>query len=209
MITCLAVRVGNEYIDDTPRLILNSYYNGIKLNSTDNMDEAKHWPLADRKKVEKWLKTTTKRYEKKIEIEKKDLAEAKQKNNWKVQSLQKRVNGLVRVIAWLNKATIVEIEVEQANYDRRFKLVWMKGWDGNDLKHNGKMQYVHENPKTYCKVCNIKLKKIPHFLMVNGNNYRICVPCLKLRVNAINKAYEDMDDEIKEAIIQEQILGAI
>jgi hypothetical protein len=212
---CFTVKSGDQYIIDRPQVISNSYWDGANILVVEEEDEAKHYKSNSGTK--NWLVGATKRCKKQLQEYENAVAQnqAKQKLNPRHQqyylrgSITRR-DRMQKIVNWLTSAEVVEIDVEFPNHVKTNKLRWIARWRSDNTNHPSNMKMEqHSHSRFHCKACGLKLKNVPFYTMPDGNNTRVCVPCLYLRMDAIKKAYEGMDEDHRESITNEHLLGAI
>ncbi len=200
---CFAVKSGDEFTADIPRPIANRYYDGYHLSTVECDDEAKHYKTATQPKT--WLRANIQRINNTVITTKKELAN--KSNRWYTNSLQRKIDTGKEVLAWLNAATVVELDLERPNYNTDMKLRWNR-WRGDD--HASKMKLCKVGHNRYsCKACGVQLKNIPYYDLVDGNSTKICVACLYLRGDAIKAAFEGMPEDFRTTFINELLLGSM
>ena len=201
---CFTIKSGKEFIANSPRIIKNSYY-CTKVNTVDYEDEAKHYTTES--KAKNWLKNTTKRYAS-LFVVKTSVFKTYKSPNYIFREAKRHLAATKLVLDWLQDAHVVEIDVEVPNYNKTTIIEWRKDYRDNELSHASKMKLQYSKPNTYCKSCGVRLKNIPFYLIDNYAG-RICVPCLYLRLDNIKAAYEGMDEDHRQEITNEHILGGL
>ena len=201
---CYTIKSGKEYVADEAQIISNSYWNGINIKVVDCDDEAKHYKTINTPTA--WLKRTLPKLEHDLEDCKRKLKLEKQSSNkWNVGIYTTQVNKCMHIIKWLENAKVVELDLEKPNFPSDSKITWGK-WR-ND--HSSRMKLMKDTTNLYyCKSCSIKLKNIPYYFIDDGRS-RVCIPCLYLRVESIKSAFEGMDKDHRESIINELVLGSL
>jgi len=203
---CFTVKVGdNSYIDNVSRVIPNGYYarNEI-IRLTNNENDAKHYKTKGQ--ASGWLKTSIKKCEGRREEYTKNLK--KELAGYYQTILKEKLDGVNDLIKRLTQdSRVVELDVEIPNF-----------YDKNGLKFNewyrkynrGGMELRCDNTSKYhCKVCGVKLKNIPYYIIPNSNNFRIGVCCLYLRKDNIISAFESMPKSLQNDIIAELTIGSL
>lgn len=203
---CFAITSGTEYIMDRYQPIIQTYWNGFVISTVEDVEEAKHYKNKNipTKWVDKWLPKAKDEHK----VYKKKLKEATLgKTKYQITRYQENVDKAKIVVDWLTNASVIELDLEHPNFPNRDKIRWDEYRHGD---HASVMKLSHSTHSRYtCKACGIKLKNIPYYELPLGNSTKICIPCLHLRVESIKKAYEGMDEDFRESITNELVLGSL
>ena len=195
-----AIQTSNDgYIRDTHQpLTLISYYS---LYTMPDLDESKHWRTA--KLAQKWLDSAIARSNKKLsEIKslKKYLARQDYVNSYGIATADRNLVSMGTIILKLDGAKVIQIDDERPNFSNSTKPKY-RGYRGSDLEI-----VTVTTGKYSCESCGVILKKIP-FMTIGSSN--VCIPCMKLRQDKIDKAFEDMDEDIRTELTNNFIVSKI
>jgi len=187
------------YIGDTHLpLSLNSYYS---LHTKTDIDDAKHWRTV--KLTQKWLDTAITRTKTKLSelnTRKEYLDKQSRPNQWANSNVASSLRSAVNILSRLEGSTVIQIDHERPNFSNSTKPKY-RGYSGCD------MEIVTVNISKYtCSSCTVILKKIP-FITIGSSN--VCIPCMKLRQDKIDKAFEEMDEDIRTELTNNFIVSKI
>ncbi|MCP3685948.1 MAG: hypothetical protein GY861_25155 [bacterium] len=216
---CYAIKSGEEFIEDGYKAISTSYYSGASLKITDCDDDAKHYKSATPAKawVRKYLKSYTADvpmleavYEEKLKEHnfQKGGNRNYYGNGWALNQAKGKYESAVKILSWLQKAEVVELELDEPNFPSDLKVTW-NAWYAKQDKKVRMLARKDSKARTYCKSCGVTLKNVPYFEFPEANSMKVCVCCLKLKVDEINSTFERMDVKHREKITNELILGGI
>ena len=207
---CFTIKSGNDYVADVPRIITSSYYLGIKIQTVDDVDSAKHFKSIYPAKA--WIKKAEVTITEKIKDYKARIKQCISTNNhnqWYVTSYRKTLKELKVLVEWIKIAQAIEIDVETPNFPCDLKLRF-NNWRRQNADHASKMTLGKVSHSRYsCKACGVILKNIPFYELTEGNSTKICIACLYLRLDAIKTAFEGMPEDFRTGFINELVLGSL
>ena len=201
---CYTVKIGDSrFIANVPRVITSGgWYSEGGVKTVTNENDAKHYK--GRGQANAWINQNRKRYEGEdgqIEHLKQQIKE--NPSHWNVRYWQRTIDRLEKLLNDLGDARVIELDIEYPNFYDRNAIKFcehQRKWGGMEL-------HTDSTAKRTCKCCGVKMKNIPYFEFKNSNSFRVCVPCLNMRIDAIKQAYEGMDENFREEVTNEIILG--
>mgnify|MGYP003146498728 CR=1 FL=1 len=213
MKTCYAIQNKEEFIGDNNRPIRCSHWSGRSLLVEHCEENAKHYP----KKVTptNWIKRSIKMLNDDndaidVDVEQHNVKISNQAignhyGGWLIDAAKKRRKSNIKIRAWLKSAKVVEIDVEQPNYNKDFKLRYR---DSSDTHSSDMKLCTTGNAMRTCRACGVVLKNIPYYEFTRQTG-RVCVGCLFIRQEAIKSAFEGMPQEFQDEFVAELVLGSI
>jgi hypothetical protein len=208
---CFTIKSGDEYVADVYRVITNNYWDGHTLMTVGGEEEAKHYK--NKSQPKSWIKNSIERMHEQFEEAQANYDEAKQnQNTWRgyTDSYKRKMTSCKKLLKWLEDAEVVELDLEKPNLDREHKVIFDAWRTRNGTAGKGEMKLQTMGQSRYhCKCCGIKLKNIPFYEFLEGNGYKVCIPCLYIRIDAIKSAFEGMPEDFRNSIVNELILGSM
>jgi hypothetical protein len=200
---CFTVKIGDSrFIKDVPRVIVNSW-NSKGISTVSDTEEAKHYK--SKGQANAWLKSAVKSAVKTRLKKEKELDKIGDSQRWWKDSLKKDVKFYKELKVELGNAFIVELDIEIPNFYSKDGIKF----DKNRQWYQGMNLYVDTTSRYHCKSCGVKLKNIPYYMITNSNQTKICVGCLSLREENIKKAFDGMDEDHRNELVSELVLGQI
>tara|TARA_R110002126_G_scaffold128271_1_gene270848 strand:- start:890 stop:1510 length:621 start_codon:yes stop_codon:yes gene_type:complete len=204
---CFIIKNNEEFISDVTRPIIHEYYDKVLVVAEDEVD-AKHY----RKNAipKNWISKTIKALVAENDRSYADIEQIEQSrkiihSSWKIDNNNKRILANNKIISWLTKAEVVEIETDSPNFNKDFKLRYGR----YDTQSRSNMKLCKSgNAKSMCRACGVILKNIPYYEFTRQTG-KVCVGCLYIRNDAIKAAFEGMPKDFQDEFISELVLGSM
>ena len=201
------ISCGDRFLKDkhSPMSLGGYYNNGLSL--TDDIDDTKNWKT--RSAAGQWLKKAHSRCDVRLaellEDAKKYEAVAPLQQgyrNWSHNRNIEKTKDVTECKENLNDCKVIEIDIERPNFTCSTKPKYrFAGTGGMPITT------VHISKHT-CDLCGVILKNIP-FTTIGHKQIKVCVPCLKLRQESIDAAFDSMDEDIRTELTNNYLLNNI
>tara|TARA_R110000822_G_scaffold25990_7_gene78644 strand:+ start:850 stop:1497 length:648 start_codon:yes stop_codon:yes gene_type:complete len=215
MKTCYVIQSKEEFIGDNSRPIRTSNWKGRSLTVADCEENAKHY--AKKAIPTNWIKRSNKSLNDDndaigVEIEQynnnknnKNTNSGNYYDSWRIDAAKNRRKQNIKILTWLKSAKVVEIGVEQPNYEKDFKLRYR---DSGDTHSSDMKLCTTGSAQSTCRACRVVLKNIPYYEFTRQTG-KVCVACLFIRQEAIKSAFEGMPQEFQDEFVGELVLGSM
>ena len=209
MKTCYVIQNKEEFIADNNRPI-RSNWKGRSLKVAHCEENAKHY--YKKATPTNWIKRSNKSLNDDndaidVEIEQYNNKNTTSSNydSWRIDASKKRQKQNIKILAWLKSAKVVEIDVEQPNYEKDFKLRYR---DSSNTHSSDMRLCTTGNSQSTSRACSVVLKNIPYYEFTRQTG-KVCVGCLYIRNEAIKSAFEGMPQEFQDEFVGELVLGSM
>jgi hypothetical protein len=201
-----AIQIGTDYIkDEHSPMSLLSYCKHLDI--TDDIDESKNWKIRSTPKT--WLKNAKIRCAEELaslEQQEETIKNegARSWNTYRLGSITTSISDIKQIYEKLGLAEVIEIDVENPNFRDSGKPKYNKYYSNTMFMTKDKLT----TSKHVCESCGVILKNI-EFFTFGFKNIHVCVPCMKMRIDTINEAYDNMDEQLREELRNNYLLNAI
>ena len=200
---CYAIQFNDKYIRNVPQPLRKSW-NDYVFELTDDEDLIKHYKSI--KLANKWLSAKRVTLNKHKVNTTKMIDEYTQKDygNYYISSLKNQIVSADNYIQHISNCVVIELDVVEPSFNKQFNLRWTNINNKPQLKIE-----VDTTASKTCKSCGLRLKKVPYLNLSQYGSCYVCIPCIKLQQENIDKAFARMSTELKDAIEFEHIIGGI